>query len=447
MVCILITYRQRVCTVLQKHWRRVLNKLAHELSRSAMTGRRHGRPPHERPPPPAPAPALPGTRLAAPPRAPGVQARRSLRRRWHCACTWHSGAPRAAALRAWRRHCWTRRRRASGPGARCGWRERRACATCARRTPTAVSSSCAACRRGGPARGHVAAPAAAALRVLCLDAARRPGTGVEFGIGGLAIRLFSSGACLQRALLLIQRWALTSHSSACCAATACAGLWRLAFTYIKCAHHTLNSSEQESFRDGDDAVAALGLEAVGALCAADALDFYGAWRVVHGALPALPAPPRLAAAWIGLLAHGGLDAAAHPEKAAGVVSLLWAAADHPHALARRADVCGQNAALLIPIQRRRGGVASGTSSLLAKRAPGLRRACCNVLGIGLANPVLTRIPGAPARVPGPGLLPGRRAGGDRRAAAAARVRRAAAARGGCGGARGGRRAGGRRAGV
>ncbi len=71
MVCMLITYGRRVCTVLQKHWRRVLNKLACELSRSAMTGRRHGRPPHERPAPPAPAPALPDARLAAPPRHPG----------------------------------------------------------------------------------------------------------------------------------------------------------------------------------------------------------------------------------------------------------------------------------------------------------------------------------------------------------------------------------------
>ncbi|KAK9836092.1 hypothetical protein WJX81_000611 [Elliptochloris bilobata] len=91
---------------------------------------------------------------------------------------------------------------------------------------------------------------------------------------------------------------------------------------------------QECFCDEDDAVAALGLEGVGALCEADALDFYGAWRVVHAALPALPAPPRLAAAWVGLLAHGALDAAAHPEKAGAVVSLLWAAAGHAHAVVR-----------------------------------------------------------------------------------------------------------------
>ncbi len=91
---------------------------------------------------------------------------------------------------------------------------------------------------------------------------------------------------------------------------------------------------QESFRDEDDAVAALGLEGVGALCAADALDFYAAWRVVHAALPDLPAAPRLAAAWVGLLAHGALDAAARPDQAAGVVSLLWAAAAHPHAVVR-----------------------------------------------------------------------------------------------------------------
>ena len=95
-------------------------------------------------------------------------------------------------------------------------------------------------------------------------------------------------------------------------------------THLACA-------PQECFRDEDDAVAALGLEAVSALCEADALDFFGAWRVVHAALPALPAPPRLAAAWVGLLAHSALDAAAHPEKSGAIISLLWAAMGHAHA--------------------------------------------------------------------------------------------------------------------
>lgn len=39
----------------------------------------------------------------------------------------------------------------------------------------------------------------------------------------------------------------------------------------------------------------------------------------------------VANAWVGLLAHGALDAGAHPEKAAGVVALLWAATGHAQA--------------------------------------------------------------------------------------------------------------------
>lgn len=35
-------------------------------------------------------------------------------------------------------------------------------------------------------------------------------------------------------------------------------------------------------------MAALGLQSIAHLCAEDTLDFYGAWRVVHQAMPTLP---------------------------------------------------------------------------------------------------------------------------------------------------------------
>lgn len=76
-------------------------------------------------------------------------------------------------------------------------------------------------------------------------------------------------------------------------------------------------------------VNAAGLECVAALCESDALDFYKAWAVVRPLFPSLPQHPAAAAAWLRLLACGGLDADVHPEVARGVVDALWAATANP----------------------------------------------------------------------------------------------------------------------
>lgn len=47
-------------------------------------------------------------------------------------------------------------------------------------------------------------------------------------------------------------------------------------------------SLQECLIDEAGQVAALGLQSIAHLCAEDTLDFYGAWRVVHQAMPTLP---------------------------------------------------------------------------------------------------------------------------------------------------------------
>ena len=47
-------------------------------------------------------------------------------------------------------------------------------------------------------------------------------------------------------------------------------------------------SLQECLTDGAGQVAALGLQSIAHLCADDTLDFYGAWRVAHQAMPTLP---------------------------------------------------------------------------------------------------------------------------------------------------------------
>ena len=48
------------------------------------------------------------------------------------------------------------------------------------------------------------------------------------------------------------------------------------------------TSLQECLTDEAGQVAALGLQSIAHLCAEDTLDFYGAWRVVHQAMPTLP---------------------------------------------------------------------------------------------------------------------------------------------------------------
>lgn len=86
-------------------------------------------------------------------------------------------------------------------------------------------------------------------------------------------------------------------------------------------------------------VAALALDALRELCAADTIDWYSGWQVVAAAHPTLPQQPQgktdgdargrvlLAVAWVRLLAGGAYDAAAHPGKAAAIVELLWAATE------------------------------------------------------------------------------------------------------------------------
>ncbi|KAI8466909.1 MAG: hypothetical protein J3K34DRAFT_524154 [Monoraphidium minutum] len=96
-------------------------------------------------------------------------------------------------------------------------------------------------------------------------------------------------------------------------------------------------SLQDGLADPCPAAAAMALDGLAALCADDAVDFYAAWRVVAGAAPRPPAAPLAAARWVALLGCGALDAEAHPEAAAAVVDLLWAAADHEHPLVRAAS--------------------------------------------------------------------------------------------------------------
>lgn len=80
-------------------------------------------------------------------------------------------------------------------------------------------------------------------------------------------------------------------------------------------------------RDDADPVAALALDCIALLCAADVLDFYGAWPVVVKHMPSLPhARPLVARKWVALLAHGALDAKAVPTQAAAALDLLWLAA-------------------------------------------------------------------------------------------------------------------------
>jgi len=88
----------------------------------------------------------------------------------------------------------------------------------------------------------------------------------------------------------------------------------------------LETSAQENASSIDPEVQATGLECVAELCEADILDFYKAWKVVKPLVPTLPQHPVAAAAWLRVLASGGLDAAVYPEIAQGILKALWAAA-------------------------------------------------------------------------------------------------------------------------
>lgn len=94
------------------------------------------------------------------------------------------------------------------------------------------------------------------------------------------------------------------------------------------------SAQQNASRiDPDPVVQAAGLECVAELCEADILDFYKAWKIVKPLMPALPQHPVVAAAWLRVLASGGLDAAVYPEVSRGILKALWSAASHRHSMA------------------------------------------------------------------------------------------------------------------
>jgi hypothetical protein len=92
-------------------------------------------------------------------------------------------------------------------------------------------------------------------------------------------------------------------------------------------------------------VQAAGLECVAELCEADILDFYKAWKIVQPLVPTLPQHPVAAAAWLRVLASGGVDAAVYPEISRGILKALWAAArDQSLAIFVRNQACASLAA-------------------------------------------------------------------------------------------------------
>ncbi|CAI7769478.1 unnamed protein product, partial [Closterium sp. NIES-53] len=97
-----------------------------------------------------------------------------------------------------------------------------------------------------------------------------------------------------------------------------------------CRHDTdravrLVLSVQAAIESPSPLVAALGLDALAALCAADAVDFFTAWKVVARSHPSLPAHPITAARWCHLLQSAALDAAAYPDATRGIMEGLWEA--------------------------------------------------------------------------------------------------------------------------
>lgn len=72
------------------------------------------------------------------------------------------------------------------------------------------------------------------------------------------------------------------------------------------------------------------------MCVQDALDMYGAWRVITAVQPALPAAPALREQWLLMLAHGALDARDHADQFRNALALLWGALRHADARVRAA---------------------------------------------------------------------------------------------------------------
>ncbi|GJP60207.1 hypothetical protein CLOP_g17418 [Closterium sp. NIES-67] len=98
-----------------------------------------------------------------------------------------------------------------------------------------------------------------------------------------------------------------------------------------CRHDTdravrLVLSVQAAIESRHPLVAAFGLDALAALCAADAVDFFTAWKVVARSHPSLPTHPITAACWCHLLQSAALDAAAYPDATRGIMEGLWEAA-------------------------------------------------------------------------------------------------------------------------
>ncbi|KAK9824076.1 hypothetical protein WJX72_007541 [[Myrmecia] bisecta] len=158
-----------------------------------------------------------------------------------------------------------------------------------------------------------------------------------------------------------------------------------------CAHDSskgvlLVRAIQECMHDEEEGVAALGLECIGLLCEADALDFYAAWRVVHARCPRLPARPLVAREWVALLAHGGLDAAVYPDRAAAVIDLLWAATSSPVAQVREAaygSLASYSLESLEALEALRP-LADHSRLLLAEAHPAALPACQVLVGQALA---------------------------------------------------------------
>lgn len=68
----------------------------------------------------------------------------------------------------------------------------------------------------------------------------------------------------------------------------------------------------------------------------EALDLYGAWRVIAAVRPKLPEPPLARAQWLLTLAHGAPGAREHAEQAQNALALLWGALRHGDAGVRAA---------------------------------------------------------------------------------------------------------------
>ena len=87
--------------------------------------------------------------------------------------------------------------------------------------------------------------------------------------------------------------------------------------------HAITTSIQCLHSDPD--ICAFGLQCIAHLCENDVLDFYKAWRVVHGYIPKMPsASDAAAAAWLRLLGSGCFDVEKHPpEISRRIVDALW----------------------------------------------------------------------------------------------------------------------------